>query len=560
MKNQVKTITILGGGVIGWFTAAYLAKFHSNIKVTLIESPYVPILGVGESTIPQLGDLLKWLDVDERQWMKGVHGLHKFGNMFTAWNTEDPKERAIDHWNTPKHQRQFYTFNLTFRDNAFKKSFYNPMELNDYFYDNDGRYGIDNKSIDYWLELVKQGKYKWEEWGEYTSDQYNLAINNKSVYDYEDDILIGNYKSYAWHVDAERFPLIVRDLVALPLGVEWIEGHVEHIAKKEDGYIDYLQLKDGRQFRGDLFLDCTGFNRVLMKQMENEWFSMSDRLPTQSAWVAPIKYNDPHTEMRPYTQSYAQANGWNFIITLYSRMGSGYIFDERSEDKDSARERFIRYWDTHEMIRDPKLIQWDQGYYKDAWVKNVIGIGMGQGFVDPMEANSIYVAQSCIQMLGQALNKYDNRVISLHTKKAFSRHIQKLENQICDFIAYHFTISKRRDNPLWKTWGEKGLKENHIEKNWNEYRAPKNYLGRNLYLDYQWPQQHHYLDRWDDDLCKLNIDPKKLKLAEVTFNYIKQKSEALADYAPNVYDWTRDKLFDGATSDEILEQALAERK
>ena len=74
MKNQVKTITILGGGVIGWFTAAYLAKFHSNIKVTLIESPYVPILGVGESTIPQLGDLLKWLDVDERQWMKGVHG------------------------------------------------------------------------------------------------------------------------------------------------------------------------------------------------------------------------------------------------------------------------------------------------------------------------------------------------------------------------------------------------------------------------------------------------------------------------------------------------------
>ncbi len=64
----MRKIVIVGGGVVGWFTAALLAKRHSksNLKITLVESPEVPILGVGESTIPQLGDMLSWLDVDEK--------------------------------------------------------------------------------------------------------------------------------------------------------------------------------------------------------------------------------------------------------------------------------------------------------------------------------------------------------------------------------------------------------------------------------------------------------------------------------------------------------------
>lgn len=211
------------------------------------------------------------------------------------------------------------------------------------------------------------------------------------------------------------------------------------------------------------------------------------------------------------------------------------------------------------MLRDPKLIQWDQGYFKDSWVKNVVGIGMAQGFIDPMEANSIYVAQAGIQMLDQALTKYDNRVISTHTKKALSRQVQKMEKQIGDFVSYHYTLSKRRDSPMWKKWGEYGEKNNDIEKNWLEYRNPRGYIGRNIYLDYQWAQQHHYLDRWDEDICSLNVDQDLLPLAEIDFNYLRSKSTALAEYAPNIYDYCKKHLYNGATSREILEEALSER-
>jgi tryptophan 7-halogenase len=554
----MKNIVVLGGGVIGWFTAALLQKRHPDLKITLIESPYVPILGVGESTIPQLGDLLSWLDIDEKTWMKNTHGIYKLGNHFVGWNSDLPKPHVTNHWNAPLYEQQFYSFSFTMRDKVFKNSFYHKLKNDDFFYDNDGRFGVDHKSFDYWLELVRQGKYNWWEVSEYCTEQYFPAMANKSPYDMEDNLSLGDYKSYAWHVDAERFPVMIRDMVALPSGVEWVEGHVEDISKDEDGSITSLILRDGRSFSADLYVDCTGFNRVLMKTMDTPWIGI-DQLPCQSAWVAPVKYNDPYKEMKPYTQSYAQANGWNFIISLYSRMGSGYIFDINSEDPDDARERFIKYWDGYEFIREPRMLHWEQGYYKDAWIKNVVGVGMGQGFIDPMEANSIYVAQSCMEMLDKALTKYKGRTITESAKKAYSRQVQKLENQISDFIACHFTLSKRQDNPMWRKAYAWGKLFKHTEMNWHEYRAPRGYLGRNIFLDYQWAQQQHYLDRWDDDLCKLNIDKKLLPLADIDFNYIRSKGKALAEYLPHIYDWSKERLHEGATHEEVLQQALAER-
>jgi len=549
----MRKIVIVGGGVVGWFTAALLAKRHSksNLKITLVESPEVPILGVGESTIPQLGDMLSWLDVDEKAWMKGTRSIYKLGNDFVGWNSETDKPHVTDHWNAPKSQRQFYHFSLTHRDGVFKKSFYNKLKQEDFFYDNNGKFGVDNKSYDYALQLVRDGVISVEDVAEYTCDQYHFAMKNKSPYDMEDDLLTGDLRSYAWHVDAERFPVIVREQVALPLGVEWIQGYVHKINKSDDGNISSLDLKDGSNIEGDIFVDCTGFHRLLMKQMPTRWKQLT-HLPTQSAVVAPVKYKDPYKEMRPYTQSYAQKNGWNFIIPLYSRMGSGYIFDKNSEDADSARERFIKYWNGYDFIKEPRLIEWESGWYEDAWVKNVVGVGMGQGFVDPMEANSIYVAQSCIQILDQVLQKYTHMDIPEISKKAYSKHQQKLEKQIADFISYHFTLSKRQDSPMWKKWGNNS--EDAI-KNWQEYRSPRGYTGRNIFLDYQWAQQQLYLDHFDD-YCDIQINESLMPLAQANFDFIKNKGEALSEYAPHIYDYLREKMYDGATYSEVLENDL----
>ena len=49
--NTVKKIIIVGGGSAGWMTAATLIKTFPNKNITVIESPNIPTVGVGESTI-----------------------------------------------------------------------------------------------------------------------------------------------------------------------------------------------------------------------------------------------------------------------------------------------------------------------------------------------------------------------------------------------------------------------------------------------------------------------------------------------------------------------------
>ena len=86
-----------------------------------------------------------------------------------------------------------------------------------------------------------------------------LMENRKAPFDMDDHQMIGSYNSYAWHVDAERFPEIVRDRVALPAGVKHIWGHVADIQKDEQGYITKLVLEDGTEHEADLFCDA---NRI----------------------------------------------------------------------------------------------------------------------------------------------------------------------------------------------------------------------------------------------------------------------------------------------------------
>jgi tryptophan halogenase len=51
----MKELMIVGGGSAGWMTAIYLnKKFNKtsqNLKITVLESPDIGVIGVGEATV-----------------------------------------------------------------------------------------------------------------------------------------------------------------------------------------------------------------------------------------------------------------------------------------------------------------------------------------------------------------------------------------------------------------------------------------------------------------------------------------------------------------------------
>ena len=51
-----------------------------------------------------------------------------------------------------------------------------------------------------------------------------LMDYNKAPYDWDDNLLVGTWQGVTYHVDANRFPEIIRDKVAIPHGVTHLHG------------------------------------------------------------------------------------------------------------------------------------------------------------------------------------------------------------------------------------------------------------------------------------------------------------------------------------------------
>jgi tryptophan halogenase len=83
MNNQIKSIIVVGGGTAGWMSACYMVK--RGFDVTLIESPNVPIIGVGESCLPALGIFCDSLGLKEEEWMPDAYARHKMGIFHHNW-------------------------------------------------------------------------------------------------------------------------------------------------------------------------------------------------------------------------------------------------------------------------------------------------------------------------------------------------------------------------------------------------------------------------------------------------------------------------------------------
>src|SRR4029077_12281787 len=86
----VRRVVIVGGGTAGWMTALILARalIPRGVEITLLESPSVPIIGVGEGSTPWLRGFFDSLGIEESGWMAYCHATYKCGITFDGWSTK----------------------------------------------------------------------------------------------------------------------------------------------------------------------------------------------------------------------------------------------------------------------------------------------------------------------------------------------------------------------------------------------------------------------------------------------------------------------------------------
>jgi tryptophan halogenase len=416
---NIKKIVIVGGGSAGWMTAATLISQFPKVEISVIESPDVPTVGVGESTIGGINDWANMIGLDRDDFMKFTDASYKMSIRFTDFYKKDAG------------------------------SFHYPF----------GHINLENNFAQKNDWLFKKALYPSTPTSDYAECMYpNMAMVMENKIDKNEDGRIPGFnfdRDTAFHFDATKFGLFLRDKFSKPKGVTHIQAIVKEIKTNEEG-IDYLVLDNDEHIKADLFIDCTGFKSLLLAESLNEPFtSFSDMLPNNSAWATQVPYTNKQEQLVSYTDCHAIQNGWVWNIPLWSRIGTGYVYSDKFVSDEQALEEFKEHLKEKGIYSEDakyKNIKMRIGVHERIWVKNVAAIGLSAGFIEPLESNGLYSVHEFLIRMVRTLgrNQTDAEIkVSQWDIDNYNYQCIRLFKSYRDFVGLHYAASHRDDTPYW---------------------------------------------------------------------------------------------------------------
>lgn len=400
-----KSILIIGGGTAGWMTAALLAKRWPNCKLQLIESENIPTVGVGEGSTPYIRKLFETLNIKESEWMPKCNATFKNGIRFSHWATQ------------PQYEHYFHPFLSQFDQDVIP-------------------------SFEQHTQLRRQGYAISAH-----PDHYFLttALTNQRQSAQLTDTSDPRVTLYAYHFDAALLGNLLKDK-AQQLGVTHLTGTIEQVNQSPAGDISNVYSKENGLLHADIFVDCTGFNALLIeKTLQIPFISYKDNLFNDSAIAIA---SPPQQSYLPQTVSTALDAGWAWQIPLTNRTGNGYVYSSEYQSAESAEKTLrahINNADTKEVTA--RHIKMRVGRSAKHWDKNCLAVGLSQGFIEPLEATSLHLIQHSIESF---IDAYEKGNASTEYKNDFNSKINYAFERVRDYILMHYYTNSRTDTQYWR--------------------------------------------------------------------------------------------------------------
>ncbi|WP_420142832.1 tryptophan halogenase family protein [Sphingomonas sp.] len=398
-KRVVKRVVVAGGGTAGWVTATALVRHLGPLlDITLVESEEIGTVGVGESTVPTFKSFHDYMGVNEAQFMAAAQATFKLGIEFKNW------ARIGD--------RYIHPFGILGKKASWMADFHH-----------------------FWLHANARGF--GDELGEYCLE-WVAGEANRMSHQYAPNM------GYAYHVDATRYARFLRAL-AEPAGVKRVEGKIRNVdLNPTSGFIDAIVLESGQRIEADLFIDCTGFRSLLLGQALgvpfddwSKWITTNSAVAVQSTSVDPAQ---------PYTSAIAHEAGWRWKIPLQHRDGNGIVFCNEFMSDDEARARLLAEIDGEPTV-EPWLLRFKTGMRAQTWHKNCVGLGLANGFIEPLESTSIHLMMAAVTRL---IEDFPFGGFHEALTANFNRKSRLEFENIRDFIILHYHITERDDSGFWR--------------------------------------------------------------------------------------------------------------
>tara|TARA_B100000003_G_C10911966_1_gene363602 strand:- start:61 stop:1626 length:1566 start_codon:yes stop_codon:yes gene_type:complete len=457
---RIKSIMVVGGGSSGSMTAAALSKkFGDEVKISILEGKSSNPVGVGESTIIAFNNYLKLLELKDNEWMKHCNATYKTSIRFT--NFRDGNGEVFEYPFGGNHTEQSY-----------------------------GQ----------WTALAAKYNLDENSFCEFLNHNYFLAKHNKLTKNKDGKLNFSFDKEIAYHFDASLFGKFVRTKFCKD-----VTKYVDDIVSvNKDDYGNILELvgDSGSTYTADLFIDCTGFNSILLeKEMGSEFHSFKPWLSNDRALAAHIPYDNKETQISNVTNCTALSSGWSWNIPLWKRMGTGYVYSSDFIDDDSAEKEFREYLGTEDV--ELRKIKIRHGVRKKGWVKNVVGVGLSYGFIEPLESTGLVSTHEMIIKLVETLERTHLNPCGLD-KDGYNYNCRLVLCGYKDFVSVHYKMSKRTDTPYWRYQTEEkdwfGMKD--ITGVVHVHGEDGQSTGTNAYYE-QLLMNHAFMHRWTPDTSGL---------------------------------------------------------
>lgn len=410
----IRHIVIVGGGSAGWLTAGVLAADHmaaspAGLAITLIESPDVPPIGVGEGTWPSMRDTLARIGVSESDFFRSCDAAFKQGSLFRRWT-----------------------------DGSEQDYYFHPFSL---------PHGHGDAPLaERWLQRHSDTPF-----ADLVSHQPHLCAQGRAPKQAATPEFAA-VANYGYHLDAGKFGAFLRRHCTEKLGVRWVPDHVTGIAAHDNGDVAGLHTREHGLVEGDLFVDCTGMQSLLLgKHYGVPLLSQKHVLFNDTALAVQVPYAREDSLIASQTTSTAQSCGWIWDIGLPTRRGIGHVYSSAHTSDANAEQQlraYVRASGGPEDMPTPRKLTFQPGYRERFWHANVVAIGLSAGFIEPLEASALALVELSATMLSDDMpaTRAQVDIVARRFNDAFTYRWER----VIEFLKLHYVLSRREDTDYWR--------------------------------------------------------------------------------------------------------------
>jgi len=408
-----RRILIVGGGTAGWLTAAYLAKHlalseRSHLEVTVLESPDIGPIGVGEGTFPTIRNTLQFLGIDERRFIRETAATFKQGIRFVDW-AQTPVGGQHHQFLHP-FEAPFYTEGISL--------------------------------VPYWL---LQDQASRPPFAQAVTLQQRVAEAQRAPKRAHEASYAGPL-NYAYHFDAVRLAKVLAER-AKELGVQHVEATLGGVVRDASGAIAHIETLQHGAFKADLYVDCSGFRAEMIGQAPGAVYkSVRGQLFTDRALTCKVPCDDPGAPMESCTVATAHEAGWTWEIGLNGARGIGCVYSSDHMSDERAAQILRDYVGPGRDDLATRRIPFAPGWREKQWVKNCVAVGLSAGFLEPLESTGLVLIEAAVGMIAEMFPH--GGPIEAPARRFNELMNARFEN-IVNFLKLHYCVS-RREEPFWR--------------------------------------------------------------------------------------------------------------